>query len=224
MRPSYRNVCAPSSTLLRFLRSQSENVCFFTQNRRANCYSSNTAPRQIPHHNTLPRGQSSRRCLSTSPYAQATVEASVLNLDFVRLSWKAETSSLPSVTTRPWQGVASAHHLQNGFYGTRHASTGTRPLLRWLWRFKRRKPDHALKPNDLPPLPGFLTDGAETTLGRSIAGKVSNELKLRCTEFDENGNVTLVNGEFKKAELIAKVHYIGDACVTQTFHAERLIT
>lgn len=34
--------------------------------------------------------------------------------------------------------------------------------------------------------------------------KPSNELKMRCTEFDENGNVTLVNGEFKKHELIAK--------------------
>jgi magnesium transporter len=38
--------------------------------------------------------------------------------------------------------------------------------------------------------------------GRII--KPSNELKLRCTEFDENGNVTLVNGEFRKSELIQK--------------------
>lgn len=45
-------------------------------------------------------------------------------------------------------------------------------------------------------------------LGRSLAGKASNELKLRCTEFDENGNVTLVNGEFKKSELIAKVFIV----------------
>jgi len=35
--------------------------------------------------------------------------------------------------------------------------------------------------------------------------KAANEQKLRCTEFDENGNVVLVNGEFKKSELIAKV-------------------
>ena len=41
-------------------------------------------------------------------------------------------------------------------------------------------------------------------IGRSVAGKASNEMKLRCTEFDENGNVTLVNGEFKKSELIAR--------------------
>ncbi|KAK3714324.1 magnesium ion transporter [Vermiconidia calcicola] len=55
---------------------------------------------------------------------------------------------------------------------------------------------------DLPPLPGFLDDSNAGLGGRII--KPSNELKLRCTEFDENGNVTLVNGEFRKGELIAK--------------------
>lgn len=38
-------------------------------------------------------------------------------------------------------------------------------------------------------------------LSRNPAG---TELKLRCTEFDKNGSVTLVSGEFKKSELIAK--------------------
>ena len=38
--------------------------------------------------------------------------------------------------------------------------------------------------------------------------KMGNELRLRCTEFDENGNVTLVNGEFRKSELIAKVRLL----------------
>ena len=37
-----------------------------------------------------------------------------------------------------------------------------------------------------------------------MSAKAANEQKLRCTEFDENGNVVLVNGEFKKSELIAK--------------------
>ncbi|KAI7159833.1 cora-domain-containing protein [Hortaea werneckii] len=64
-------------------------------------------------------------------------------------------------------------------------STGSRNLLQ----------------EDLPPLPGFLDDSVGLG-GRKI--KPSNELKLRCTEFDENGNVTLVNGEFRKSELIAK--------------------
>ncbi|KAI4122753.1 MAG: hypothetical protein LQ347_006399 [Umbilicaria vellea] len=200
MQPCYRSVRAPSSTLLRILRTQSENACFFTQNPQANGYINTTASRRIPPEKTLPRGQPSRRYLSTSPCSQATVEASLLNLDFLRPAWKAE----PPTFTRSGQHVASAHQLRNSLNGSRHASTNTWPLLRRLWGFNRRKAADALRPNDLPSFPGFLGDDAETTLGRSVSGKGSNELKLRCTEFDENGNVTLVNGEFKKAELIAK--------------------
>jgi magnesium transporter len=58
-----------------------------------------------------------------------------------------------------------------------------------------------LKFGEMPPLQGFLDDSPGMG-GRII--KPSNELKLRCTEFDEHGNVTLVNGEFRKSELIAK--------------------
>lgn len=52
----------------------------------------------------------------------------------------------------------------------------------------------------------MIDDGADAGLNykRSLAAKAPNELRLRCTEFDINGNVTLVNGEFKKSELIAK--------------------
>ena len=73
---------------------------------------------------------------------------------------------------------------------------------------KRRKPKAELRPDDLPPLGGLLDEGPDSsifTLGRGLSAKGANEPKLRCTEFDENGNVTLVNGEFKKSELIAKV-------------------
>ncbi|EME49720.1 hypothetical protein DOTSEDRAFT_68485 [Dothistroma septosporum NZE10] len=72
-----------------------------------------------------------------------------------------------------------------------------------FWR-RLRQPRNAAKParpDDLPPLPGFLDDNSG--LGGRII-KPSNELKLRCTEFDEHGNVTLVNGEFRKSELIAR--------------------
>jgi magnesium transporter len=60
----------------------------------------------------------------------------------------------------------------------------------------------------MAPLASFLDDGAEMSMfsgGRIMSSKLGNELRLRCTEFDENGNVTLVNGEFRKSELIAKV-------------------
>ncbi|KZF20817.1 cora-domain-containing protein [Xylona heveae TC161] len=94
----------------------------------------------------------------------------------------------------------------------RHSSSDTRvPWLRRLFEFKAGKKDkypargsrHQLS----PPRPSFLDDGTESSIssaGRGLALKAPNELKLRCTEFDENGNVTLVNGEFRKAELIAK--------------------
>lgn len=80
-----------------------------------------------------------------------------------------------------------------------------RSFLRRLWPLKKGKGNSALKPNDLPPLPSFLDDANGSVLGRSKVGRLSNELKLRCTEVNENGDVTLVNGEFKKSELIAKV-------------------
>ena len=62
-----------------------------------------------------------------------------------------------------------------------------------------------MKPDDLPERPSFLDDVSGAVLGRSKVAKASNEMKLRCTELDENGKVTVVNGEFKKSELIAKV-------------------
>lgn len=42
------------------------------------------------------------------------------------------------------------------------------------------------------------------SLGRTISAKAAAQPKLRCTELDENGNVVLASGEFKKSELIAK--------------------
>lgn len=46
------------------------------------------------------------------------------------------------------------------------------------------------------------TGGQFSGLGRTT--RPANELKMRCTELDEHGNVTMVSGEFKKSELIAK--------------------
>ena len=56
----------------------------------------------------------------------------------------------------------------------------------------------------ISPLSGVMDEGGSlNTLGRHM--RSANELKMRCTELDENGEVTMVSGEFKKTELIAKV-------------------
>lgn len=88
---------------------------------------------------------------------------------------------------------------------TRHASTKSRPFLRRLLDFKRSKTTEYQ--DQFTPLPGFMDEGTEGmfNVGRSLSAKATNELRIRCTEFDINGDVTLVNGEFRKQELIAKV-------------------
>jgi magnesium transporter len=71
-----------------------------------------------------------------------------------------------------------------------------------------KKGGEPLQPDDLPgPLGSLVEDGSDSIFskGRSISAKAAAEPKLRCTEFDENGNVVLASGEFKKSELIAKV-------------------
>jgi len=59
-----------------------------------------------------------------------------------------------------------------------------------------------------PPPPLDAMGDAPTPLGFESLGRMTraaNEYKMRCTELDEHGNVTMVSGEFKKSELIAKV-------------------
>jgi hypothetical protein len=74
--------------------------------------------------------------------------------------------------------------------------------LRSLWGSRKNAPAAENRVG-----PTLLDDGTEgnLSLARALAAKASNELRLRCTEFDLNGNVTLMNGDFKKSELIAKV-------------------
>jgi magnesium transporter len=70
-----------------------------------------------------------------------------------------------------------------------------------------------------PPPPPEETSSGGSGFGSSL-GRImrpTNELKMRCTELDEHGNVTLVSGEFKKSELIAKVYtqtlgYTAEVC------------
>ena len=195
------HVPTPSSSLLRFLSSQVEDICFFSTNSNIpQRHSTPKAKKKLFQRKTCSGFPSSVRSFGTSQRRQATVEASFLNLDFLKTSPRSHNpiaqqsnatpaSSLPREWLRP---------------PIRHASTDDRPFLRRLWQNKGVG-HPALKDGDLPPLPSFLDEANGTSLGRSKAGKAANELRLRCTEINENGDVTLVNGEFKKSELIAKV-------------------
>lgn len=196
---------APSSSLLRFLRSQSDQVCFFAPSRVTACQRSQSSlyERRSPISPRIgQRSAAQARSLATIVCRQANVVASLLNLDFLRPSAKYEYSSVPCFSGG--QRAAKAFRLKK-VEPHRHTTTDTRSLLKRLWAPKERKESPPLKPMDLPPLPNFLDEVGGMTLGRNKTGKAGNELKLRCTEFDVHGNVTLMDGEFKKTELIAKV-------------------
>ena len=121
--------------------------------------------------------------------------------------------SAPTLSSQP-----SQHHRRR----RSSLSESKKPLLRrlfsstkergiWsLFGLKKADHQHGNRLRDLPPLAGFLDDTQNS--GRIL--NAANEPRLRCTEFDENGSVTLVNGEFKKSELIAKVRYVqpGNGC------------
>jgi len=197
------HVPVPSSSLLRFLRSQTEDICFFTSNSRTNA-------RHCVHHRSgasLNLTSTSRRHLNTTPARQAVVQPSLLHSDNPRPSRRRDVPANlppPPSVNRLWPCVPSDNSFNQST--SRHASTDSRPLLKRI--LGRRKAIADLPLNDLPPLPSFLDDVNGPTLGRSKTAKGTNELKLRCTEFNEDGKVTLVNGEFKKTELIAKVCHL----------------
>ena len=217
MRPSPAvPVPTPSLPVLRFLRSQSEQVGFFTPSRAATYQSSqrrgSRAKPCSPHVPSI-----STRSLTTTPQHHATVESSLLNLDFLRPNTKnAPLQPLPFASAQRQRDASQAILAATN----RHGSTDSRPLLKRLWKLKEPKERAGLKTSDLPPLPSFLDGFGGANIARNKTGKAGNELKLRCTEFDVNGNVTLMDGEFKKSELIAKVR----SSLREQYHAELSLT
>lgn len=129
-------------------------------------------------------------------------------LRFLRSQLSTQSSAAPlrkcnlhPLSNQCLRAFTPAYRLGN----SRPLSTSS-PVSAPFWR--RLRPQKQAKNlrdgnDDLPPLQSSFLDDSNAGLGGRII-KPSNELRLRCTEFDENGNVTLVNGEFRKSELIAK--------------------
>lgn len=207
MRRTYGvSASAPSSSLLRFLRHQSQETCFFTPNPRlAGCHHSTRRPTPVLRRHVVDLYKPSSRHFTASHHHNATVEASVFNFDFLRQSPIHGTSNPPTTVLRSWKDVPPTYVSQDKRAIYSQASTNSTPFFKRFWHLKKKTPESALGPADLPPLPTFLNDPSGSVLGRSKIGKASNELKLRCTEVNQDGDVTLVSGEFRKSELIAKV-------------------
>jgi magnesium transporter len=86
---------------------------------------------------------------------------------------------------------------------SRRTFTTSRPQNVWdMFKSKRQRKLAQLQAPTPPTEDSPGGAGYGSGLGRIM--RPTNELKMRCTELDEHGNVTLVSGEFKKSELIAK--------------------
>lgn len=201
-------VPVPSSSLLRFLQFQSEGRCFFSANSQGFAYDHGPPPGpQLHTAQRLGTPKPSSSHLWAPIPTPATCEASLLNLDFLLPRVTLPPSIRPSLNSPRPLAKSIRRGAKNSIGGHRCASESH--SADWLRRafgrkVNRRRP---LKGVDAP----YGDEGAEATayaLGRTMSAKAANEQKLRCTEFDENGNVVLVNGEFKKSELIAKVRHL----------------
>lgn len=206
MRSAYgATVTAPSTALLQFLRSQAQDICFFSSSPGWNLYkhlSKNT--QTMPHRHDVYDNLSFSKDNEHRRRHDATNEASLFNFNLLcHTSNRNVQNSSTRCAENQWSFLRRRVQYDNA-KESRQASTLFRPLLQRLSRSRPQRKKAALKPDDLPERPSFLDDVSSSVLGRSKVGKASNEMKLRCTELNENGTVTLVNGEFKKSELIAK--------------------
>jgi magnesium transporter len=195
-RSAISHLVAPSPNLLRFLRSQvglsttipcpvSRCARLLQQSRTFS-----TCPKQDTKLLPAPRSWSASEFAASQACPLREAQSRPLDLHATR------TTSVFGENNAVIRRRRSSH------------GDGKRPLLRrlfsshqqssWWWRWW--KGVSTPRGRQLPPLSSFLD---ASSIARST--KAANEPRLRCTEFNENGNVTLVNGEFKKSELIAKV-------------------
>ena len=184
----------PSKSLLRFLRSQSDSLCFTTA-----------------HHNPLavryPRLGPRRRHLSTSLSKQARLHSTHNNTHWPQYR-DHQLRILPSPRhLHQCHSKLRDYNRSDNVHAERSEPRGG--IWRRLFGLRGSRPpqDSADDLGDIP----FNSQHYEDTsaelfnLSRALSRNPSGvDLKLRCTEFDANGNVTLVSGEFKKSELIAK--------------------
>jgi magnesium transporter len=143
---------------------------------------------------------------STLTLTSTTTTTTTTNTYTTTTTTTTTTPTPTPTSTRP--SLTSPFHIARSNHDRIHTRAfHSRPCLRQdsFWRRLRQSCRGARTSpaanGDHLPLTGFLDDTAG--LGGRIV-KPSNDLKLRCTEFDESGNVTLVNGEFRKSELIQK--------------------
>lgn len=188
----------PSRSLLRFLRSQSKRAFVSCSHGAASDAIAVPALCRKMRGSNPPTKKQSKSLATTCDRRTASLEASFLNLEPL----------LRQLRTRDQDGASKCSFS---------TTPGARKWFKWddtdegaptwqerLWGSSARKGAKPLKPDDLPSHDEFGGGSTMFSSRRSLAAKAASEPRLRCTEVDEHGKVILVDGEFKKTELIAK--------------------
>ncbi|KFH43287.1 Mitochondrial inner membrane magnesium transporter-like protein [Hapsidospora chrysogenum ATCC 11550] len=175
---------APSRSLLRFLRLQSEIPLPSAQNAGRRAYTTRRWP--------------TRKLSTLCPHQHGDPKA--LNLA-TRQSPRCFSKKSQTPPTRRCFGTTGAAYKvsEPDTIKTAHATSWQERL----WGSKAKTGKKPLRPDDLPSHEN-LEHGSMFTSRRTLAAKAAAEPRLRCTEVDEYGKAILVDGEFKKSELIAK--------------------
>lgn len=201
----------PSVRLLRFLRLQSENLSFFSPSHGTSTGSGSRFNTSL--------GQATRKVICASrklqrgsrvnpglPSSQDTtsLQAGILDIDsIIQPRWR---EARPSKNARQRNLSYFASNMSVRYSSSdRPPAACQRTWRERLWGFGARKDPKPLEPDDLPDAQGGAETNSMFNTRRQLSQKAALEPRLRCTEVNENGNVILVDGEFKKSELIARV-------------------
>jgi magnesium transporter len=205
MPPRALSFPAPSRSLLRYLRAQSEGLTYLESGNGASCTSFGD-PFRCPLRGSSARAKQSSRALCTSKPRRmsADLQAGILNIDailpkFLRKPRRTATVSEAQVLAASRRYASDDHtpsvlckpSWQERIFGSQASRSASKAAARAAKFSQEDMPGQG---------PGHIFSASRTQ-----AAKAALEPRLRCTEVDENGEVIMVDGEFKKSELIAKV-------------------
>ncbi|KAF2873008.1 hypothetical protein BDV95DRAFT_568533 [Massariosphaeria phaeospora] len=183
-----RNLASPSPSVLSFLRAQVQNAfespaaqCAALRGRGARCASTSAGGGRINARLKEPAS-----AIGTTPGESGAGRFTPPRTCFLQARI---APSLPPTTASL---IPRCRRLS-----TTSQKHGWNPL-------GSNKSQRAPSQPPTPPMSSLLEDTGTSMGNFGRVTRSANELKMRCTELDEQGNVTMVSGEFKKSELIAK--------------------
>lgn len=178
---------SPSPSVLSFLRAQVKNAF---ESPTVRCAGQRRL--QCTYFPTPSVGQRRRGECTYTILAKKTARGEKSLLPQHEASYTSFGRSHLPWTKRPFEGPLN-----------RRTFSTSQPQSVWnVFKSARRRKLAQLQAPSPPQDDAPGAAGFGSSLGRIM--RPTNELKMRCTELDEHGNVTLVSGEFKKSELIAK--------------------